>query len=71
MQINCSGRGGESLAGLHVVQIGPVRELGRERFVDAAGGCGSGALVDGECLLKEVRAVAGVPVVQVAAACSF
>lgn len=44
---------------------------GLECFLDAAGGGGLDAPVDGEGLLEEGRGVGGVPVVEVASAGSF
>ena len=42
-----------------------------EGFLDALGGGGADALVDGQCLLQVLRGVAGVAVVEVAVADAF
>ncbi len=42
-----------------------------EGFLDALGGGGADALVDGQCLLQVLRGVAGVAVAEVAVADAF
>ena len=60
---------GRRRPGLHRAGCEPVL---LEGFLDAlGGGMGSDALVDGECLLQVHRGLAGVAVVEVAAADAF